>query len=233
MLVRIVIILTLILKYCSSQIGKVIFSCNLFYLGGFMKYLVPVMLIAILVSGCNSRIDGQLNVTKDIKLRVFSGDKHLLRVGTYTADLSPNGSSKIALRINNDNDERSNFAIPEGSKIPDNGTVSFTAAQVGQAADVVVTVATTANIGPTQEGYISCTYQMPTQVCYPIPGGGMNCSIQYQTVFGQQWQRFYDRTIDKNLSLKISEPASTEVSAEFIGNSSVSERVVISDSPCR
>jgi hypothetical protein len=198
-----------------------------------MKFLVPVMLVAALVTGCKTRVDGQLNVTKDIKLRAFSGDKHLIKLGTYTADLSPNGSEKIALRLNNDKDERFNFAIPAGSKLPDNGTVTYTAAQVGQAADLVVTIETAISESNVQEGYSSCTYQMPTQVCFPIPMGGMNCSIQYQTVFGQQWERFYDRTTDKNVTLNVSEPAATEVSAQFLGNSKTSQRIVISQSACR
>lgn len=198
-----------------------------------MKYLLPVMLLAALVSGCKTRVDGQLNVTKDIKLRAFSGDKHLIRVGTYTADLSPNGSEKIALRINNDKDERFNFAIPSGSKLPENGTVNFTAAQVGQAADINLTVVTSSSNGPINEAYSSCTYQAPVQVCYPLPTGGVNCTIQYQTVFGQQWERFYDRTTDKNVTLNLSEPAATEVSAQFLGNAISVQRVVISQMPCR
>jgi hypothetical protein len=198
-----------------------------------MKFLVPVMSLVFLLSGChNSQVDGQLNVTKELKLRAFSGDKHLIKVGTYTADLSPNGSTKIALRINNDNDERFNFAIPEGSKIPDNGTVSFTAAQVNQAADVTVTVTTDVTNSPTQEGYTSCTYQMPTQVCFPIPNGGMSCSTQYQTVYGQQWTRFYDEVTKKNVTLNISEPATTEFSAQFIGNSNSVDRIILNQSPC-
>jgi hypothetical protein len=198
-----------------------------------MKYLIPVVLFAVLVGGCKTRVDGQLNVTKELTLRAFSGDKHLIKVGTYTADLAPNGSSRIALRINQDNDERFNFAIPEGSKFPDNGTVLYTAAQLGQAVDISATVATTVTNTPTQEQYSSCSYQEPVQVCYPVPNGGMACSIQYRTVWGYQWERFYDRITNKNVLFNIFEPAATEASAQFLGNSSTADRIIISRSLCR
>lgn len=198
-----------------------------------MKYLLPAIMTLALLGGCKSRIEGQLNVTKEIKLRVFSGDKHLVRMGTYTADLSPNGKGHIALRLNQDNEERFNFAIPDGVKIPNNGSISLTAAQVGQAADINITVVTTVTNGPEREAYSSCSYQVPVQVCYPVPNGGMSCSIQYQTVFGQQWERFYDRTTDKNLTLNVSEPAATEMSAQFLGNDLSTDRIIIYQSACR
>lgn len=198
-----------------------------------MKYLVPVMMTLVLLGGCKSKVEGQLNVTKDIKLRAFSGEKHLIKIGTYTAELAPNGKEKIALGLNNDKDERFNFAIPSGAKIPDNGTVSFTAAQVGQAADINVTVATAYTNTQEREVYSSCMYQMPVQVCYPLPTGGMNCTIQYQTVWGQQWERFYDRITDKNVTLNVSEPNATEMSAQFLGHSTTAQRIIVAQSPCR
>jgi len=198
-----------------------------------MKYLVPVMITLALLGGCKTRVEGQLNVTKDIKLRAFSGDKHLIKVGTYTADLSPNGKEKIALRLNNDKDERFNFAIPSNVKIPNNGTIKLTAAQVNQAADVNITVATAVSEGAVQEGYSSCSYELPTQYCYPVPNGGMNCHVEYRTVFGQQWERFFIRTTDKNVTLDVSEASATEVSAQFVGNSIVSDKVILNQTACR
>ena len=198
-----------------------------------MKYLIPMMLAATLMGGCKTKVEGQLNVTKDLTLREFSGEKQAIKVGTYTADLSPNGSSKIALRLNGDNNQRYNFAIPDGSKLPENGTATYTAEQVNQAVDVKVTVATNVTDGQPQEQYQACTYQMPTTVCYPIPRGGVACSTQYQTVWGQQWTRFYNHTTDKNVTLDILEPKATEVSGQFTGNATTVEQVIINQSPCR
>jgi hypothetical protein len=198
-----------------------------------MKYLIPAILATLILSGCKTRVEGQLNVTKDISLREFSGNTQSIKVGTYTADLSPNGSEKIALRLNNDNNQRFNFAIPAGSKLPDNGTVVYTAAQVGQAVDVLVSVNTNRYDTQVQEQTTSCTYQMPVQVCYPVPNGGVACSIQYQTVWGYQWQRFYDQITDKHVSLNIMEPGVADASAGFLGNSSTAQRIILGQSPCR
>jgi hypothetical protein len=196
-----------------------------------MKKLLLVSMTIALLSGCKTRVEGQLNVTKEIKLREFSGEKIAIRVGTYTADLSPNGKEKIALRLNNDNNQRFNFAIPTNVKIPDNGSVKLTAVQVNQAADVNITVATQVTDGPTQEGYSQCTYQMPMQYCYPSPAGTI-CHIEYQTVFGQQWVRFFVRTTDKHLTLDVSEVAATEMSAQFIGSSNIADRIILNQSLC-
>lgn len=198
-----------------------------------MKYLIPVMIIAAFLGGCKSRVDGQLNVTKEISLREFSGEKQAIKVGTYTADLSSNGANKIALRLNNDNNQRFNFAIPENSRLPENGTVVYSAAQVNQAVDVKATIVTNVTNSQPEERWTSCTYQAPTQVCYPLPTGGMNCTIQYQTVWGQQWTRFYNRITDKNVTFDISEPNSTEVSAEFLGDAKSVDQIILNQSPCR
>ncbi len=198
-----------------------------------MKYLVSILMATALLSGCKTRVEGQLNVTKDIKLRAFSGEKHNIAVGTYTADLSPNGSERIALRLNNDKNERFNFAIPSDVKIPDNGTLNLTSAQVNQAADVNINVVTVVTKSDIREEMTSCTYQMPVQRCYPTPGGGVQCSIYYETVFGQQWERFYNVITTKDLTLNLSEPAATESSAQFIGSSQTFRRVILGQSPCR
>lgn len=195
---------------------------------------MPVLLVAaFLFVGCE-RIEGQLNITKDLKLVNSKGDTHLLRVGTYSADLRQSTfGKKIVLRLNNDADEKFNFLIPEGSQIPNNGTFKYTAAQIGQKVDLTGTVRTVSTDGPVREAVQQCTYTEPVTVCYPGPQGQQICSTQMRTVYGQQWMRYYDRTSHQDVLLSIAAAGSADESAQFTGNASWVDRIVISQMPCR
>lgn len=200
-----------------------------------MKLLLPALIAAALLvfTGCE-RLEGQLNITKDLKLENSKGDTHLLRVGTYSADLRQSTfGKKIVLRLNNDADEKFNFAIP-GSQIPSNGTFKFSAAQIGQNVDLAGTVKTVSTDGPVRESVQQCTYTEPVTVCVPTgPQGQVSCSTQMRTVYGQQWTRFFDRSNQQDVTLSIAAAGSTEESAQFTGNASWVDRVVISQMPCR
>lgn len=199
-----------------------------------MKLLLPALIAAaMLFVGCE-RLEGQLNITKDLKLVNSKGDTHLLRVGTYSADLRQSTfGKKIVLRLNNDADEKFNFAIP-GSQIPNNGTFKFSAAQIGQNVDLAGTVRTVSTDGPVSESVQQCTYTEPVTVCYPTgPQGQVTCSTQMRTVYGQQWTRYYDRSNHQDIMLSIAAAGATDESAQFTGNISWVDRVVISQMPCR
>lgn len=200
-----------------------------------MKYLMPVLLAAaFLLVGCE-RLEGQLNIAKDIKLVNSKGDTHLLRVGTYSADLRTSTfGKKIVLRLNNDSDEKFNFLIPEGTKIPNNGTFKLTSAQIGQKVDLLGTVKTVSTDGPVREAVQQCTYTEPVTVCVPTgPNGQVSCSTQMRTVYGQQWTRYYDRSNHQDVLLSIAAAGSAEESAQFTGANSWVDRIVISQMPCR
>jgi hypothetical protein len=53
-----------------------------------------------------------------------------------------------------------------------------------------------------------------------------------QTHFGNQWTRFYDRQTDQNVTLSVSEVNSTEQSADFHGNVSYVDRIILSQTNC-
>lgn len=198
-----------------------------------MKYLMPLLLAAAFLVGCE-RLEGQLNITKDLKLVNSKGDTHLLRVGTYSADLRQSTfGKKIVLRLNNDADEKFNFLIPEGSQIPRNGTFKYSSVQIGQNVDLIGTVRTVSSDGPVRESVQQCTYTEPVTICYPGPQGQPVCSTQMRTVYGQQWMRYYDRTSSQDVVLSIAAPASTEESAQFTGANTWVDRIVISQMPCR
>ncbi|MBC7537599.1 MAG: hypothetical protein H7281_02165 [Bacteriovorax sp.] len=196
-----------------------------------MKFFMPVMLAALFLVGCE-KIEGQLNITKDLKLVNSRGVTHLLKVGTYSADLSAKTSKKIVLRLNNDSDEK--FVFVHNGNIPDNGSFSISSKVSGQPVDLTGDVSTVVTNSETREGTQSCTYQIPEQVCYPTgPYGGMSCSMQYRTVNGLQWIRYYDRQTNKNVNLSVKPSSATVESADFHGNINYADRVVTSESGCR
>ena len=191
---------------------------------------MPLVLGALLLVGCD-KIEGQLNIAKDLTLVNSKGDKHQIKVGTYTADISTNGSKKLTLRFNNDNDEKYNFSIPKGSKLPTNGSFSYKASDIGQAVDLAGTVKTVSTNGPMVQTNQQCTYQQAYQVCSAGPRGPV-CTIVYRTVYGNQWVNFYDRTTNQDVTLSILDAGTTTQSAEFAGSVSYIERIVTSQSQC-
>jgi hypothetical protein len=195
---------------------------------------MPVMIAAFLMVGCE-RLSGQLNISKDLKLVNSKGDTHLLRVGTYTADLRQSTfGKKIVLRLNEDADEKFNFAIPKGTKIPNNGTFSLKSNQIGQKVDLKGTVATTHVDSPEREGYQSCTYSEPYTVCQPAgPYGQMQCQTYMRTIYGQQWVRSFDRTTHQDITLDITPVSAKESSGQFTGNASWVEQIVVNQTNCR
>lgn len=196
-----------------------------------MKIFMSLTLAAILLVGCE-KIEGQLNITKDLKLVNSKGITHLLKVGTYTADISANTSKKITLRLNNDSNEK--FIFVHNGNIPDNGTFSIGSKVSGQPVDLTGDVKTAVTNSETRQGTESCMYQVPEQVCYPSgPNGAMTCTIQYRTVSGMQWITFYDRQTTKNVNLSVKPAAATEESADFHGDIAYAERIITSSSGCR
>lgn len=197
-----------------------------------MKHLMPLLAVAFLFASCE-RIEGQLNISSDTKLVSSKGVTRTLRVGTYSADIKANTSKKITLRLNNDGDEKYIFTLPDGSRIPSNGSFAFKSSDVGQPVDLNGTVATTTVDGKVSQGYESCTYQTPVQVCYPTPNGGATCSIQYETRQGQKWIKYFDRTTTRDVTLSISAANSGVESAQFQGDIVGVDRIVLNESVCR
>lgn len=194
-----------------------------------MKIFMPVLFAAFLFAGCE-KIEGQLNITKDLKLRNNKGDTHLLRVGTYSADIKANTSKKITLRLNNDSDEK--FVFNHNGNIPDNGPFSIPSSVSGQPVDLSGTVATQVSETDVREGTQSCTYMEPVTVCMPTPQGP-TCTVQYRTVYGIQWISYYDRMTTKNVNLSVKAATSVEESADFHGDIAYSDRIVVRESSCR
>ncbi|MFA6236004.1 MAG: hypothetical protein WC635_01650 [Bacteriovorax sp.] len=196
-----------------------------------MKILLPVLMTAFLLVGCE-KIEGQLNITKELSLKNSKGDMHLLNVGTYSADLKAKSNKKITLRLNNDADEKFEFKF-EGN-IPENGAFNVPSKVSGQPVDLSGSISTTVSNSDVREGSESCTYQVQETVCYPSgPYGQMSCHVQYRTVYGIQWVRFYDRMTVKNVHMSVKAANATVESADFHGNISSAERVILAQTGCR
>jgi hypothetical protein len=196
-----------------------------------MKSLMPILAAALIFAGCE-KIEGQLNVTNPVKLITSRNVNRTIAVGTYSADIKANTSKKITLRLNNDSDEKYIFTLPDGAKIPDNGSFAF--GEVGQPVDINGTVSTAVTKGPVRQSTEQCQYTEQVQVCTPNPKGGVICSIQQRTVWGHKWIEYYDRQTDKNFTLSILNDHSTEnEAAQFVGDSSWAERIVLRETQCR
>ncbi len=200
-----------------------------------MKQMLPVLLGVFSVfffSGCE-RIEGQLNISNDVKLVNSKGNTRTLKVGTYTADIKANTKKKITLRLNNDGDEKYIFNVPDNS-IPANGTFTVKSNVVGQPVDLTGTVVTNVTNSDRRQGYESCQYQEYVQVCYPTgPNGQVACSVQMQTRFGTKWVTFYDRRTEKDITLSIMAKNATVESAQFVGDVVWVDRIVLNESQCR
>ena len=195
-----------------------------------MKFFMSVLLATLFLVGCE-KIEGQLNITKELKLVNSKGDTHLLKLGTYSADINANSSKKFTLRLNNDSDEK--FVFAHNGNIPDNGPFTISSKVSGQPVDLSGDVRTVITNSPVQEARESCTYQVAVEVCNPLPNGGRTCTVQYRTVFGNEWVRYYDRITDQNVNLSVNAVGSSEQSADFHGALAFGERIVIGHSGCR
>jgi hypothetical protein len=195
------------------------------------KLLLPLMAIFLLV-GCE-KIEGQLNISKDVKL--FNSDRaaRVLRVGTYSADIKANTSKKITLRLNNDSDEKYIFNLPEGSKIPANGNFSFKPKEIGQPVNLSGSVATIVSNSDRIQSWKSCTYTEYYSVCTPGPGGSPICSTYPRIIQGQKLVTYFDRRTDKDVNLSIAAEGSLDEVAQFQGDISWIDRIIVRETSCR
>lgn len=198
-----------------------------------MRLIFSALFLSLFLAGCNN-LDGQLNVSTDFKLKNSKGDTHLIRVGTYTADLGTSTfGKKINLKLNNDSDEKFQFTIPDGAKIPSNGEFTLKSNQIGQAVDLSGNVTTKVTDSDIKQDFVSCTYTEPVTVCYPGPNGQQSCSTQMRTMYGNQFIRYYDRFMDQTISMNLYPAGTAASAAEFSGHATNVQRIVISQTQCR
>jgi hypothetical protein len=193
------------------------------------KIWIPLFAI-ILFAGCE-KIEGQLNITTDLKLVNKDGVVRTLKTGTYQADIKANTSKKITLRLNNDGDEKYIFLLPTG--IPANGDFAFSAKQVGQPVDLSGNVTTAITNSPTVQRVESCTYTRYIRVCHSGPGGRPYCTTEARPAFGRKHITHYDRTTDKNVNLSIKASGTNAEVADYHGDIVLVERIIVRETQCR
>ena len=189
-----------------------------------MKYLLSLALVSLVLVGCD-RIEGQLNITKEFKLINNRGVATTLAVGTYNADIDSNSKTRFTLRLNNDSNQK--YVFNHSGNIPSNGNFKVESKVSGQPVDLNGTVTTRVTESQVQQRFETCSYQV--QICQQTPNGNV-CTLQ--TRFGNQWTRYYDRQTDKNVTLSVSEANATEQSADFHGNVSYIDRIILSQTAC-
>ena len=195
-----------------------------------MKFLSAIFLASIFLVGCE-RIEGQLNITKELKLVNSKGNKQIIKVGTYSVDLAATSSKKISLRLNDNSKEK--YVFIHNGNIPNNGTFAISSKVSGQPVDLsgdVKTVQTNSEIRETTQ---SCTYQIIYKVCVPLPQGGQKCSNETRTVHGREWIRYFDRLTTQNVNLSVKEVSTPVEVADFHGDLSYIDRIITHKSRCR
>jgi hypothetical protein len=199
-----------------------------------MKLIATLILSALVLTGCD-RVGGQLNVTNDFNLKNSNGNSQSLKVGTYNAELSQSTFGKrIILKLNNDQNQKYDFKIPDGTKLPSNGTFLLKSNEIGQPVDLQGVVDTKITDSDVREDYQSCSYSEPYTVCSPSgPNGQTTCSVYYRTIIGSQWTRYYDRNLDEHVTLTIAPANTTNAVAEFLGHATNVQRIIVNQSPCR
>lgn len=189
-----------------------------------MKKFMPLFLTALLAVACNS-IDGQLNVTKEFKLLNLSNQQTTINLGSYNADIQVNSKNRLTLRLNKDNNQKYNFNF--NGNIPSNGTFEVPSNVSGQPVDLSGVVNTKISETPLKQTYQTCTYQI--QYCQPGPQGPI-CGIQ--TVWGRQWITSFDRITEKNITLLVRAVGTKEDSADFHGDVTYVDNIIMNQSPC-
>ena len=201
-----------------------------------MKYLASFFAMSLILVGCN-KLDGQLNVTTAFNLKNSNNENKTLALGTYTANLSQSAFGKrIKLQLNNATKDSTNdefdFTIPKNVKIPDQGNFKLTSKQIGQNVDLNGAVDTKVTDSDTKTIYTQCTYTQPYTVCSSDGRGHQVCSTYYRTIYGSQWQTFFDRSVDQNIDMQITLPGKTDSVADFKGELSTIQRIVTNQTPC-
>lgn len=193
-----------------------------------MKKIGLMAVLAMLFVGCE-KIDGTLNVVESFTLKSSKNNTITVNPGSYNTELKINSSKKITLNLL---DSKFEFTLPKGT-LPENGEFSVKSAVTGQPVDIKGVVATQVTNSPVRQTTRGCYYQMPIQVCNPTPNGGVVCHIQYQQRYGNQWINYYDQTVDRDVTLKISKSKMTDIAADFFGEARFVQRIIVNESMCR
>jgi hypothetical protein len=159
-----------------------------------------------------------------------SVDSVIVPIGELKAKFEFPSKKEIIIKTKIDGKKRTlNLVLPKKLSIPENGSFSIAAADLGQEFGASGITESKIEEGPTRSGYQSCTYQRRETYCFTNPNGQVVCQDRWYTVNGQQYIEYHDRTTDQSISVRFEHDA---VLANFQGQRSFSERVVHHQGQC-
>lgn len=197
-----------------------------------MNKFFGFLTLSLFLVSCD-RIEGTLKLDEQVSLTNTKGVKKTISVDTYNADLKLKSKKSITLRLSNDSDEKFEFKIPGGRQIPNNGSFSFTSKEVGQPVDLEGTVKTIVTRSDTFSTWETCQYTEYQTVCHSGPNGQPICTSVPVQRTGQEFVRYYNETIEKDVLLAIKNPGSVIIAGDFVGDIAYSQKVYTSRSGCR
>lgn len=163
-----------------------------------MKKLI-ILANLLLLTACDP-FEGVLSVKYPFMVK---GKKSIvIPVGDQNAKLEMDGDKQIEITTNiNGKKTKIELNLPKKLKLPNNGTFTLSAQELGQDFSSAGNVQTSTSDSDLQTGYESCTYERRETQCYPSGNGGVVCRDYWRTVYGRRQAEFIDRTTEQQLAV--------------------------------
>lgn len=120
--------------------------------------------------------------------------------------------------------------LPKKLAVPDNGTFSLPAADLGQSFGANGTAVTHVTDGGIQQGYESCTYQRREVRCTTNNKGQTICRDYWITYNGRQFTEYFIRNTHKTINVSFEKD--NNVLATFGGEKRFSEKFIRHQGQC-
>lgn len=155
--------------------------------------------------------------------------KFTVKPGTYKAKLVMTSSKKAKLKITG---VKHNIKLKIPSRIEQNGTTHLSAHQIGQPFDVKIVVDTDWSEGPEQRETEDCTVTKTKKFCERIDGQRV-CHKKKIELEGKKRIIFKMDYTDRDVKVKLMNPATQELHMVFKGHDQDSTKRVLHESKCR
>lgn len=121
--------------------------------------------------------------------------------GDHSGKMEFVGRDRIDLQLKvNGKKKRLTLDLPKPLNIPNNGSFSISAADLGQDFGAEGGAATNVTDSEMRTGYENCTYQRRETVCYPV-NNQVVCRDEWRTVYGRQYVEYFDRTTNEQINV--------------------------------
>ncbi len=182
----------------------------------------------LLLTACDP-FEGLLTVNQPLSVKNTEKDQVTTVVvpeGQQNAKLEFPAKDQIRITLKiNDKKVKLNLQLPKKLSIPDHGSFSIPAKDLGQDFAAQGAADTRVTDSGIMGNYESCTYQRPVTVCH-IVNGNKVCRTEWQTVYGRQYTEFFDRHTDQQITVNFLNEATNQTLANFNGGRSYTERII-------